>query len=85
MVYENESRSVYCETGWILSSDSNSNNSPYQARYIATPTTERVKKCQLGIFDAGKLNILLTLIPILDLFLRILITGGHEVGAIDYL
>ena len=38
----------------------------------------------MGKFDAGKLNRFLTLIPILTLFLQILLTGGNEVGEIDY-
>ena len=43
-----------------------------------------MNKYKLGIFDVGKLNKFLTIIPILVLFIHILLTGGHEVGAIYY-
>ena len=84
MFYGKGLKSFYCDTSWILSSDSNSNIFCSQARASSTPTTYRVKKYQLGRFDAWKLNKLLTLIPVLALFLHIIFIGGHEVGAIDY-
>ena len=84
MVYEKEPKSGYCDTGWSFSSYYNSNNSTSQERYSATPTTEIVNKYQLGRFDSGGLNIFLTLIPILILFLHLLLTDGHEVRSIYY-
>ena len=84
MVYEKEPKPGYCDTGLRFSSDYNSDNSPSQVISSATTTSEIVKKYQLGVFYAGKLNRFLTLIPVIILFLHIVITGGHEVGAIDY-
>ena len=84
MVYDKEPKPSYYDTDWSLYLDSNSNNYPSQEIASDTRTTERVKKYQLGIFHTGKLNIFLTLIPILILFLHILRTGDHEAGAIYY-
>ena len=63
MVYGKEPKSVYCDTVWKFSSESNSNISTSKARVNATPKTYRVKKYQLWIFDACKLNKFLTIIP----------------------
>ena len=73
---QNQFTVVYRDTGWSLSSYSNSNKFPSQTRANATPTIFILKTYQLGRFDAWKLNKLLTLIPIVALLLHILLTGG---------
>ena len=48
VVYEEEPKLGYWETGWSLSSDSVSNNSPSQARSRATSTLLNSKNMALG-------------------------------------
>ena len=48
VVYEEEPKPGYCDTGWSLSSESISNNSPYQARSRATSTLLKSKNIALG-------------------------------------
>ena len=48
VVDEEEPKLGYCDTGWSLSSDSISKNSPSQARYRATSTSLKSKKLSVG-------------------------------------
>ena len=73
---QNQFTVVYCDTGWILSSESNSNICPSQEISSATTTIFIWNKQQLGRFYACKLNKFLTLITIVDSFLHIILTDG---------
>ena len=89
VVYEEEKKLGYCDTGWSLYSGSISNNSPSQARSRATSTLLDSKhlaggerKLSLGVIrvtqnDLGNEIIVLTVIPTLCFFFHGFLTGGH--------
>ena len=100
VIYKEELKSGYCDTFWILSSDSNSNNSPYQERSSSTLTKKkniiyhwwtwfRINKTLSGACTKTltQKNFPLKWYQVLHQeykSLILLLVGSHKAGAIDY-